>query len=42
MGRKIALEVSRTLAVYGFAGRVYIAVVALVEPDTRHEANPLR
>lgn len=34
MGRKIALEVSRTLALYGFAGWVYIVVVALVEPDT--------
>jgi hypothetical protein len=34
LGRKIALEVSRTLAVYGFAGWFYIVLTALVEPDT--------
>ena len=34
MKRRIALEVTRTLALYGFAGWVYIALVALVHPDT--------
>jgi hypothetical protein len=34
MKRRIALEASRTLALYGFAGWVYIAVVALVHPAT--------
>jgi hypothetical protein len=34
MKRRIALEASRTLALYGFAGWVYIALVALVHPDT--------
>ncbi len=34
MKRRIALELSRTLAVYGFAGWVYIALVALVHPRT--------
>jgi hypothetical protein len=34
MKRKIALEASRTLALYGFAGWVYIALVALVHPHT--------
>jgi hypothetical protein len=34
MKRKIALEVSRTLALYCFAGWVYIALVALVHPQT--------
>jgi hypothetical protein len=34
MGRKIALEASRTLALYAFAGWVYIALVALVHPYT--------
>jgi hypothetical protein len=34
LGHKIALEVSRTLAVYGFAGWFYIVLTALVEPDT--------
>jgi hypothetical protein len=34
MKRRIALVATRTLALYGFAGWVYIVVVALVEPDT--------
>ena len=34
MKRRIALVTTLTLAVYGFAGWVYIAIVALVEPDT--------
>ena len=34
MKRKVALVASRTLAVYGFAGWVYIALVALVHPRT--------
>lgn len=34
MKRRIALGASRTLALYGFAGWVYIALVALVHPDT--------
>jgi hypothetical protein len=34
MGRKIALAASRTLALYGFAAWVYIALVALVHPYT--------
>jgi hypothetical protein len=34
MRRKIALGASRTLALYGFAGWVYIALVALVHPQT--------
>jgi hypothetical protein len=34
MKRRIALEASKTLAVYGFAGWVYIALVALVHPRT--------
>ncbi|SRR6266702_8754535 len=34
MKRRIAIGVSRTLAVYGFAGWVYIALVALVHPYT--------
>lgn len=34
MKRWVALGVSRTLAVYGFAGWVYIALVALVHPYT--------
>ena len=32
--RKFALVATRTLALYGFAGWVYIAIVAMVEPDT--------
>jgi len=32
--RKIALAASLTLALYGFAGWVYIALVALVQPQT--------
>jgi hypothetical protein len=32
--RKIIVGLSRTLAVYGFAGWLYIVVVALVEPAT--------
>jgi hypothetical protein len=34
MKRKIALGTSRTLALYGFAGWVYVALVALVHPYT--------
>jgi hypothetical protein len=34
MKRRIALAASRTLALYGFAGWVYIALVALVHPYT--------
>jgi hypothetical protein len=34
MRRKIALGASRTLALYGFAGWAYIALVALVHPQT--------
>ena len=34
MNRKIALVATRTLALYGFAGWVYIALVALVHPAT--------
>jgi hypothetical protein len=34
MKRKIALVTSRTLALYGFAGWMYIALVALVHPRT--------
>ena len=34
MKRIIALEASRTLALYAFAGWVYIALVALVHPQT--------
>lgn len=34
MKRRIALVASRTLALYGFAGWVYIALVALVHPRT--------
>jgi cytosine/uracil/thiamine/allantoin permease len=34
MKRRIALEASKTLAVYGFAGWVYIALAALVHPRT--------
>lgn len=34
MKRKVALVASGTLAVYGFAGWVYIALVALVHPRT--------
>jgi hypothetical protein len=34
MKRRIALGASRTLALYGFAGWVYIALVALVHPYT--------
>ena len=34
MKRRIALAASRTLALYGFAGWVYIALVALVHPRT--------
>jgi hypothetical protein len=32
--RKVALVAAKTLALYSFAGWVYIAIVALVEPDT--------
>jgi hypothetical protein len=34
MKRRIVLGASRTLAVYGFAGWVYIALAALVRPNT--------
>ena len=34
MKRRVALVTSKTLAVYGFAGWVYIALVALVHPAT--------
>jgi hypothetical protein len=34
MRRRIALVVSRTLALYGFAAWVYIALVALIHPWT--------
>jgi hypothetical protein len=34
MRRRIALGASRTLALYSFAGWVYIAIVALVHPYT--------
>lgn len=34
MKHRIALEASRTLALYGFAGWIYVVVVALVEPNT--------
>lgn len=36
MIRKLALVASRTLAVYGFVGWAYIALIALVHPDTLH------
>lgn len=36
MIRKVVLIASRTLAFYGFAGWVYIALIALVHPDTLH------
>jgi hypothetical protein len=34
MRHRIAIGASLTLAVYGFAGWVYIALVALVHPNT--------
>lgn len=34
MKRRIALVTSKTLALYGFAGWMYIALVALVHPRT--------
>ncbi len=34
MRRRVALVASRTLALYGFAGWAYIALVALVHPHT--------
>jgi hypothetical protein len=34
MKRTIGLAISKTLAIYGFAGWVYIALVALVHPRT--------
>ncbi|HUZ38665.1 MAG TPA: hypothetical protein VMV17_20260 [Streptosporangiaceae bacterium] len=34
MKYRVALVVSKTLAIYGFAGWVYIALVALVHPAT--------
>jgi hypothetical protein len=36
MKRRIALTTTLTLAVYGFAGWAYIALVALVHPSTLH------
>jgi hypothetical protein len=36
MKRRIALGASRTLALYSFAGWVYVALAALVEPNTLH------
>jgi hypothetical protein len=32
--RRFVVEVTRALALYGFIGWLYIAVVALVRPDT--------
>lgn len=34
MKRRIAFEASRTIALYSFAGWVYIVLTALVEPNT--------
>ena len=34
MKRRIALVATQTLALYAFAGWVYIVIVALVEPNT--------
>ncbi len=34
MKRKLALVTSRTLAIYGFAGWIYIALCALIHPYT--------
>jgi hypothetical protein len=34
MKRTIVLAASRTLAIYGFAGWAYVALVALVHPQT--------
>jgi hypothetical protein len=34
--RKVALVACRTLAFYGFAGWAYIALIALVHPNTLH------
>lgn len=34
MKRTVMLVASRTLAIYGFAGWVYIALVALIHPYT--------
>lgn len=34
MKRKVAIVTTRTLAIYGFAGWAYIALVALVHPYT--------
>jgi hypothetical protein len=34
MKRTIAMAASKTLAIYGFVGWVYIALVALIHPDT--------
>ncbi len=34
MKHRVALVASKTLAIYGFAGWVYIALVALVHPRT--------
>jgi hypothetical protein len=36
MKRRIALATTLTLAVYGFAGWAYIALVAIVHPQTLH------
>jgi hypothetical protein len=34
MKRRIALGASRTLALYGFIGWVYVAIAALIQPNT--------
>jgi hypothetical protein len=34
MKRRVAIVTTRTLAIYGFAGWAYIALVALVHPYT--------
>lgn len=34
MKRRLIVEATRALALYGFLGWLYIAVVALVRPDT--------
>jgi hypothetical protein len=34
MKRTIAMAASKTLAIYGFVGWVYIALAALIHPDT--------
>lgn len=34
MRRKVLLALTRTLALYGFAAWVYVALIALVHPNT--------